>query len=189
MTLGRIALALPALALVLGLAPDAQAAQFDFDLSDKSVRMNYRFQLTDTGLQGDAGLLHHKDDGDLAHFGIILIGDAVDSAEPFTAGLGLRAIVIDANLAGDGAGVAIGGMARYVFPDFNRFAIGGDAYIAPSVTSFGNMHRYLEYSLRGEYRITKAAGIYVGAREVKGDFGTGYASIDDDLYVGITLEF
>ena len=189
MTLGRIALALPALALVLGLAPVAQAAQFDFDLSDKAARLDYRFDLTDTGLKGDAGLLHHTDDGDLLHFGIILFGDVTDTAEPFTAGLGVRAIVIDSPGAGDGAGIAIGGVARYVFPDFNRFAIGGDAYIAPSVTSFGDLHRYLEYSLRGEYRITKAAGIYVGAREVEGDFGAGYASIDDGLYVGITLEF
>ena len=185
MTLGRIALA----ALALGLASAAQAAQFDFDLSDKSARLDYRFDLTDTGLKGDAGLLHHQDDGDLLHFGVLLLGDAAEGSEPFTAGLGVRAIVIDANLVGDGAGLAIGGMARYVFPDFNRFAIGGDAYIAPSVTSFGDMHRYLEYSLRGEYRITKAAGIYVGAREVKGDFGAGYATIDDGLYLGITLEF
>lgn len=189
MTFGRIALALPALALALGLAPDARAAQFDFDLSDKSARLDYRFDLTDSGLEGDAGLLHHQDDGDLLHFGILLMGDAAEGTEPFTAGLGVRALVIDANAAGDGAGLAIGGVVRYVFPDFNRFAIGGDAYIAPSVVSFGDLHRYLEYSLRGEYRITKAAGIYVGGREVKGDFGAGYASIDEGVYVGITLEF
>jgi hypothetical protein len=189
MTLGRIALALPALGLALGLASTAHAAQFDIDLSDTSARIDYRFDLTDTGLKGDVGLLHHQDDGDLAHFGIILIGDAAESAEPFTAGLGVRGFAIDANAAGDGVGIAIGGFVRYVFPDFNRFAIGGDAYIAPSVTSFGDVDRYFEYSLRGEYRITKAAGIYVGAREVKGDFGAGDATIDDGLFLGISLEF
>lgn len=189
MTLGRIVLAAFALGFVSGMAPTAQAAQLDFDLSDKSARIDYRFDLTETGLSADLGLLHHKDDGDLLYAGIVLVGDAGESAEPFTAGLGLRGAALDANAAGDGAALAIGGFLRYVFPDYNRFAIGGEAYIAPAVTSFGDVERYYEISVNGEYRLTKNAGLYVGAREVKGDFGTGYATIDDGLFVGISLDF
>lgn len=189
MTLGRIVLAALALGLCSGMASTAQAAQLDFDLSDKAARIDYRFDVTDTGLKADVGLLHHKDDGDLLYAGIVLVGDAAQAEEAFTAGLGLRVAALDANAAGDGAALAIGGFLRYVFPDYNRFALGGDAYIAPSVTSFGDVERYYEVSLRGEYRLTKNAGLYVGAREVKGDFGTGYATIDDGLYVGISLEF
>lgn len=189
MTLGRIVLAALALGLCSSMASTAQAAQLDVDLSDKSARIDYRFELTDTGLKADVGLLHHKDDGDLLYAGIVLVGDAAQSTEAFTAGLGLRISAIDADAAGDGAALAIGGFLRYVFPDYNRFAIGGDAYIAPSVTSFGDLDRYYEVSLRGEYRITKNAGLYVGAREVEGDFGPGYATIDDGLFVGISLDF
>lgn len=189
MTLGRIVLAALALGLASGMVPAAEAAQLDFDLSDKAVRVDYRFDVTDTGLTADVGVLHHKDDGDMLYAGIVLVGDAGQSAEPFTAGLGLRASALDANAAGDGAALAIGGFIRYVFPDYNRFALGGDAYIAPSVTSFGDLERYYEVSVRGEYRLTKNAGVYVGAREVKGDFGPGYATIDDGLHVGISLEF
>ena len=189
MTLGRSMLAALALGLASGMVSTAQAAQLDVDLSDKAARIDYRFDLTDTGLTADLGLLHHKDDGDLLYAGIVLVGDATEAKEAFTAGLGLRLAALDANAAGDGAALAIGGFLRYVFPDYNRFVIGGDAYIAPSVTSFGDLERYYEVSLRGEYRITKAAGLYVGAREVKGDFGPGYATIDDGLYVGISLDF
>ena len=189
MTLGRSMLAALALGLASGMTPTAQAAQLDFDLSDKAARFDYLFKLTDTGLSGNVNLLHHEDDGDLLALGVVLVGDAAEGKEPLTAGLGLRAIIIDANVAGDGTGLAIGGFVRYVFPDFNRFALGGDAYIAPSVTSFGDLNRYFEYSLRGEYRLTKNAGMYLGAREVQGDFGFGNTTIDDGLFVGISLEF
>ncbi len=189
MTLGHSMLAALALGLASGMTPTAQAAQLDFDLSDKAARIDYRFELTDTGLTADVGLLHHKDDGDLLYAGIVLVGDAAEAKEAFTAGLGLRLAALDANAAGDGAALSIGGFVRYVFPDFNRFALGGDAYIAPSVTSFGDLDRYFEYSLRGEYRLTKNAGMYLGAREVQGDFGFGNTTIDDGLFVGISLEF
>lgn len=188
MTLGRIVLAALALGLASGLAPRAHAAQLDFDLSDTSARFDFRFDLTDTGLKADVGLLHHEDDGDLLYGGILLVGDAAEGKEPFTAGLGLRLVNVDANVV-DGTGLAIGGFVRYVFPDYNRFAIGGDAYISPSVTSFGDLERYFEYGIRGEYRLTKSAGMYLGLRNVKGDFGVGDATIDEGLFVGISLEF
>jgi hypothetical protein len=188
MTPGRIVLAALALGLASGMASRAQAAQLDFDLSDTSARFDFRFDITDTGLKADVGLLHHEDDGDLLYGGILLVGDAAGGKEPFTAGLGLRLVNVDANTV-DGSGLAIGGFVRYVFPDYNRFAIGGDAYISPSVTSFGDLERYFEYGIRGEYRLTKNAGMYLGLRNVKGDFGAGDATIDEGLFVGISLEF
>ena len=188
MTLGRIMLAALALGLFSGMASTAHAAQLDFDLSDTSARFDFRCGLTDTGLKADVGLLHHEDDGDLLYAGVLLIGDAAEGKEPFTAGLGLRLVNVDANVV-DGTGLAIGGFVRYVLPDYNRFAIGLDAYISPSVTSFGDLERYFEFGIRGEYRLTKAAGFYLGLREVKGHFAVGDATIDEGVFLGISLEF
>lgn len=186
MNLGRITLAVVA----LGLAQGAAAAELDFDLSNSSARIAYRFDVTDTGLSADVGLLHHEDDGDVLHIGILLVGDAGQGEEPLTAGLGLRALNVDANVV-DGTALAIGGFANYVFPDYNRFAIGGEVYIAPSVTSFGDLDSYLELSVRGEYRLTKTAAVYVGVRDVQGDFVApiGSQTIDDGIFVGISLDF
>jgi len=192
MTSGRTPRATLAAALAFAasiLALPALAADLDFDLSNSAAHLDYRFSITDTGLDADLGLLHHDDDGDVLHAGIILVGDAAQGAEPFTAGLGARAIVVDANVI-DGTGIAIGGFFRYVMPDFNRFAIGGYAYLAPSVTSFGDLDRYMEFGVRGEYRVLDKASVYLGLRDVSADFaGFGDATVDDGLHVGISLEF
>jgi hypothetical protein len=190
MTYGRTPRA--ALGLVLGIlltTGPAAAGDLDFDLSDSAARFDFRFPVTESGLHGDVGILHHEDDGDMIFGGIQMVDDAGGGGEPFTVGLGVRAVSIDANVA-DGSAVSIGGFFRYVMPDYNRFAFGGYAYVAPSVTSFGDMDRYLEYGIRAEYRVMKKASLYLGARDVSADFtGGGDATIDDGFHVGISLEF
>jgi hypothetical protein len=189
MTHGRTLCA--ALGLVLGtlLAPaETRAGELDFDLSNSAARFDFRFPVTDSGLHGDVGILHHENDGDMIFGGIQLVDDAGGGSEPFKVGLGVRAVSIDANAA-DGSALAIGGFFDYVFPEYNRFAIGGYAYIAPKVTAFGDMERYLEYGVRADYRVMKRASIFVGYRDVSADFVAGDATIDDGLHLGISLEF
>jgi len=181
-----------ALGLALGslLTPAAASAgDLDFDLSNSAARFDFRFPVTQTGLHADVGILHHEDDGDMIFGGLQLVGDAGGGAEAFTVGLGVRAVTLDANGV-DGSAVAIGGFFDYVQPDYNRFAFGGYAYIAPAVTSFGDMERYLEYGLRVEYRVMKQASLYLGYRDVSADFIGGVeATIDQGLHAGISLEF
>lgn len=190
MTHGRTLCAAFGLALAALAAPGtASAAAFDIDLSNNAARADYRFAITDSGLYGDFGLLHHENDGDMLFGGIQLVGDAGKGAEAFTVGLGARLVNIDANVI-DGTALGIGGFFRYVVPEYNRFAFGGHVYIAPKVTSFGDMERYLEYGVRGEYRVMEKASVYLGLREVRADFVGGVdATIDDGLHLGISLEF
>lgn len=191
MTPGRHPRALFAAAALVALVATLPAAANDLeiDLSNSAFRADYRFPITDTGLHLDAGLLHHEDDGELLHVGLMLVDDAGQGSEPFTAGLGARAVAVDANVI-DGTGVAIGGFFRYVVPEYNRFAIAGNAWVAPSVTSFGDLERYVEFGVRAEYRVLKQASIYVGLRDVSVDFaGFGDATVDDGLHLGINLEF
>lgn len=190
MTHGRTLCAALGLALATLLLPaQAGAGELDFDLSNSAARFDFRFQLTDSGLFGDVGLLHHEDDGDMLFAGLQLVGDAGGGAEPMKAGLGARLVSIDAPGA-DGSAVGIGGFVNYVFPEHNRFAVGGYAYVAPKVTAFGDMERYLEYGVRADYRLMKQASIYLGLRDISADFtGFGDATIDDGFHLGISLEF
>lgn len=190
MTHGRTLCAALGLALGALLTPThAAAGELDFDLSNSAARFDFRFQLTESGLFGDVGLLHHEDDGDMLFGGIQLVGDAGGGSEPLKAGLGARLVSIDVTGA-DGSAVGIGGFFNYVFPEHNRFAVGGYAYVAPKVTSFGDMERYLEYGLRADYRIMEQASLYLGLRDVSADFATlGDATIDDGFHLGISLEF
>ena len=177
------------LASLLCAAGPAQAGDLAFDLSDSAARADFMFAIPSTELTGDAGFLHDDNDGDVIFGGIQLVDDAGQGAEPFTVGLGLRAVNVDANTV-DGMALAIGGFFNYVFPDYNRFAVAGYLYFAPSVTSFNDLDQYLEYGIRGDYRILKKASVYVGIRQVKADFATGVDStIGDGLHVGISLKF
>jgi hypothetical protein len=190
MTHGRTLCA--ALGLALGTlltAGPAAAGDLDFDLSNNAARFDFRFPVTESGLEADLGILHHEKDGDMLFGGIQLVDDAGGGSEAFTVGLGVRAVSLDANTA-DGTAVAIGGFFDYVVPEYNRFAMGGYAYIAPAVTSFGDMERYLEYGVRAGYRVMKKASLYVGYRDVSADFIGGVdATIDQGLHAGISLEF
>lgn len=186
MYLGRIMLA----ALALGLSPLAQAGDLDVNLNNDVVRLSYRFPLTDTGLAGDLGWLHHSDGGDLLHVGVMLIDEAGHGKEAFTAGLGGRVIRVDGGAGGaSGTALAIGGSFRYVFPDYNRFAFAGAAFLAPSVTSFADLEGYYEAMLRAEYRVLEHGSVYLGLRSISADFGPGRSSIDDGLHVGVDIAF
>jgi hypothetical protein len=190
MTHGRTLCAALGLALgVLAAPAEVRASELEFDLSDTAARFDFRFPVTTTGLHADVGILHHEDDGDMVFAGLQMVDDAGGGAEPFTVGLGVRAVALDASSV-DGSAVAIGGFFRWVMPDYNRFAFGGYAYVAPSVTSFDDMERYLEYGLRAEYRVMKSAALYLGYRDVSADFVGGVdATIDDGLHAGISFEF
>jgi len=184
MYLGRVTLA----ALALGLSQAAAAGDLDLNLSNEAARFSYLFPLTDTGLNADLGLLHHTDGGDLLHAGVLLVDEAGQGTEAFTVGLGGRLLRVEGGGA-SGTALAIGGSFRYVFPDYNRLAISGAAFIAPEVTSFADLEGFHEVGIRGEYRVLERGFVYLGLRSVSADFGAGTAGIDDGLHVGVSLSF
>jgi hypothetical protein len=186
MTFARYAL----FGLALVGTPAALAATLDVNLSDHAAQIGYRTALTQTGLHGDLGVLHHEEDGDLLSAGLHLVDDAVGGREPFTVGLGGRLYFVDTDANLSGSALALGAFFRYVVPNYNRFALGGNLHYAPGVTSFGDADKFYELGLRAEYRVLRRASVYVGVRRVRMDFeGAGSASIDRGINVGIGIEF
>jgi len=170
------------------LAGTAQASTFDVNLNSDVVGLQATFPSTWGDLTWDVGLLHHRDDGDVVHVGLVLVDEA-SAGEDLIAGLGGRLVTIDAtNL--NGQAIALGGFFRYTFPQYNRIGIAGSAYFAPDVLAFGDTSQYIEVDLRVQYNLLRRGNIYLGVRSVKADFGPlPTASIDSGAHIGIRIEF
>lgn len=131
----------------------ARGANLDFNLASNALAVDYTANLTDTGLEGDLGYLHHSDRVDIADVGLDLTGNASPSGSPLIFGVGGKFFYISRKgSSSNGEALGIGARFRYTWPTYNRFAIGGELYYAPSVVSFGSADRYLQYGVRGAER-------------------------------------
>lgn len=166
----------------------AQAAKLDFNLSDEAFLVRYT-QPAASGLEADFGLLHQEDDVYLASLGLHLVDNAATDAAPFQVGLGGRVQLLDTDGPSGGA-ISLGAWGRYNFPGANRFALAGNIYFAPDVTSFGDMENFLEYGIRGEYEVLRNGSLYLGYRKIEADFDVvNNADIDKGLHFGMHFTF
>lgn len=171
----------------------ASAGSLDLNLSDDAVRLAFATPLA-SGLEADINFLHSEEDNrpdhDVASLGLHLVDDAAQGRTPFRVGVGAKVLFVDVNVA-DGGALAIGGHMRYTLPNYNRFAIGGDIYFAPDVTSFGDTEKYLEYTVRGEYEILRQANVYLGYRRIRAEF-TDFSddlTVDSGIHFGLRIAF
>ena len=92
-----------------------------------------------------------------------------------------------------GGAVAIGGQIRYVFPGSTPFAVLGEVFYAPEVTSISEWDRLLEYRLALELEVTPSARAYIGYRMLEVEFDTFGTSVDyevdDSANIGVRFEF
>ena len=169
----------------------ARGANLDFNLASNALAVDYTASLTDTGLEGDIGYLHHTDRVDIADVGLDLKGNASPVGSPLIFGVGGKFFYISPKgTSSNGEVIGIGAHFRYTWPTYNRFAIGGELYYAPSVVSFGDADRYLQYGVRAAYEILRNADVYVGYRHVSAAFnGSPNVTLDSSIVVGMSLTF
>ena len=166
----------------------AQAAKLDFNLSDEAFLLRYT-QDASRGMQLDYGLLHQEDDVYQGSLGLHLVDNAATETAPFQVGLGGRLQLIDTDGPSGGA-LSIGAWGRYSFPGANRFALAGNFHFAPDVTAFGDIEKYLEYGVRGEYEDLRNGSLYLGYRKIEVDFGgPGDFDLDKGLHFGMQFTF
>ena len=90
----------------------------------------------------------------------------------------------------NGVAIALGAHFHYVWPSYNRFAIGGELYYAPSIVSFNHADRYMEFGVRAGYSVLRNAEIYVGYRHVAAAFtSSSTVTLDNTFMVGLSLTF
>ncbi len=168
------------------------ADELDFSLNSDALRLQYIYETESSGLNFDAGWLHHTDNGDVLHGGIHLVDLASSGRNKIEAGLGGRFVYTNGDSSKqNGFAVPIGGFVRFTPQRMNRLSIGGSLYYAPDILAIGDMTKYQEYTIRVGYNVLRKADVYIGARYVRGDYKGGIADVryDTGMNIGMTLRF
>lgn len=182
--------------LVLASLPQLAAAQgansyVDLNLDSDAVRASFATRLANSNLQWGAGWLHHQDRGDVAHLGLHLVDAAASDSDNLIAGIGARLLYVKQDFSGaSGTAVGVGGFVRYVFPQYDRFSVGGHVYFAPDVVAFGDLTEFHEIEARVSYNVLPEGDIYLGVRSARAKLeGNGATSFNSGLHFGIQLRF
>ena len=184
------------LAFCLCLAAASAFAQttgkaLDVNLNNDAVRLTFAWRLGDPKYLAEAGWLYNQDEGDVIHGSFHLVDAASSSGSDLQAGLGVRLVHTRTDpSAYDGTVLAVGGFARYTLPKANRYNIGGYAYFAPDVTSFGDQTEYYEVGARFGYSVLRDGDIYLGLRRIQAKYdGFGKFTFDSGLHAGFEIRF
>jgi len=168
----------------------AVAHEIDLSLNSGAFRVTYATPVGD-GLRLEGGWLHDTDEGDVAHAGFLVTGDAAPGGQKVTAGIGVRL----AYLGGDGSqrdgyALGVGGSLRWVVPRYDRFAVSGEWYWAPDILSGGDAEKYVDGTVRVGYSVTRQAEVYLGARYTGADYKDRPSILfDTGMHAGFNLRF
>ena len=168
----------------------AGAHEIDLSLNADAVRATYATPVGD-GLRLETGWLHDGDEGDLAHAGFLVTGEAAPGSQQITAGIGGRLAYLDADGSHrDGYALGVGGSVRWVLPRYDRFAVYGELYWAPDILSGGDIEEYTDATVRLGYGVTRQAEVYVGARHTCADSKDRPSMcFDTGMHAGFNLRF
>jgi hypothetical protein len=179
------------LAALLITSTRALAVGVDLNVNADAARLTVDVPVPSNNLMLDVSWMHHQDNGDAASVAGHLTGSALSGAS-LDAGVGLRLSWVgrDKGEEEDGTALGIGGFLKYTLPRYDRIAIGGSAYYAPGVLSFGDVDDFYEVSAWAGYSVIPAADVYVGWRTMKADFeDDGRSTLDNGLHIGVRGRF
>jgi hypothetical protein len=177
--------------LAIAATPAALANGLDLNVNDDAVRITVDFDLKNN-LVLDGSWFHHEDRGDVAGAGLHVTGAAAGGRSPVMAGLGGRFLWVDSDTGArdDGFAIPLGGFVQYTFPQYNRFSVGGSAYYAPGVLSFGDADKYWEANAWAGYSVLRQGQLYLGVRRIEAGFeDSADVSFDTGFHVGLRLDF
>lgn len=173
------------LLLLLLLPAVSFAESIDLNFSNESFRFTYAYGV-DRKLVADLGLLYLQEEGrnrddELAfHAGLNITAGNVR--------FGGRAFLATPGNA-DALAVGFGGQGRFALS--RVVGLGGHFYYAPEVTSFIDARGYHEYAIKLDFKVSNAAYIYLGYRNVKVRIGdrNNKVELDDDAMLGFKIYF
>ena len=180
------------LCLIAGLASaQTTGKELDVNLSSDAVRAAFTWRLGDPNYLADLGWLYNQDRGDVIHASFHLVDAASGTGTALQAGLGVRLVHTRTDPSTfSGTSLALGGFARYTLPNADRFNIGGFAYYAPDVSSFGDQREYYEIGVRAGYSVIRDGDVYLGVRRVEAEYkDIGGFKLDSGLHIGFEFRF
>ena len=191
-----------ALIFILAIAPlSVSAAAIDFRLGNDMAEINYLAQDATFGYGGaDTGLgIFWNDREDLLASGTILVSGSSDGdvrGLHFGVGGKVYAGILDFPVDNqNGAVLAIGGQARYVFAGKMPFAFLLEGFFAPDVTSASDFKGLTEVRIGLELEITPSARAYIGYRSLEVELikglgnNNGAHELDDKGHIGVRFAF
>ena len=195
----RFVLAILAFFLYTGIAhAEAESQALDIRLGNNSARFIYATEVFGGSFGAtnlDLGLFFNEHDDYLLHVGMFIASESLEN--PFTISLGFRGYYADAGNNPDPsipqtdvAALAIGGDLVFTPKNFGGFGFAVNYYLAPSVLSFMDADRFVEYGARMEFSITEQTKLLLGYRNIEVDRTDGVnVEIDSSFIFGIGLRF
>lgn len=175
------------------------ASAIDFRVGGDAAEITFLTQASSFGYGGaDIGFsaLINDDNDLIATASILVSGSSAGNVKGLHFGVGAKAYAgaIDGpgpfELDVNGGAIAIGARIRYVFPGSAPFAILGEAFYAPEVTSISDFDGLQEYRVALELEVTPSARAYVGYRFLEVEFNRNAEyEVDDSAHVGVRFEF
>lgn len=181
---------------------NVSAGAIDFRVGQDMAELTFFTQNASFGYGGadiGIGVLFNEYNDVIANGSILVSGSSAGDVKALHFGVGAKIYAGDINgpdaapVDIQGGAVAIGGQIRYVFPGSTPFAVLGEIFFAPEVTSISEWDRMLEYRVALELEITPSARAYVGYRVMEVEFDAlgskvGY-DVDDSANIGVRFEF
>jgi hypothetical protein len=180
----------------------ASAGALDFRVGQDMAELTFFTQNASFGYGGadiGAGILFNQYNDVIASGSILVSGNSAGDVKALQFGVGAK--IYGGDIKGPdekrvdiaGGAVAIGGQIRYVFPGSAPFAVLGEVFYAPEVTSISEFDRLLEYRVALELEVTPSARAYVGYRMLQVDFNAFGSNqdyeVDDSANIGVRFEF
>ena len=182
------------LGVLIGLALTLPAAAdtLDVNVSSDAARLGYIRMLPPEGLEAGAALMRHTDNGEIAEANLHLVDRPQPGRDALVLGVGGKAAIINEDPRNaTGGALALGAKARWTLPVYNRAAVAGRLYFAPTATSVSDIDGYREYSLRGEFQVLEDANVYLGYRNIELSYDNAGPDrdFDDGVFAGFSLQF
>ncbi|MGE5452670.1 MAG: YfaZ family outer membrane protein [Acidobacteriota bacterium] len=172
-------------AMGLAMSVSAQADQVDFALNNDAFSVNYSSSRLGSGASVDGDWFHHVDRGNVLGLGLKI--DQYRGADSVSLG---GKLVLVSNDVKDASALALGGAFSVGLPGEPRIRFGGHAWLAPSVTSFGDADGFIDIDLRVGYRVLDRGELYLGYRYINVDYQNHHdLKVQDGLMVGMNLTF
>lgn len=181
---------------------NSSAGAIDFRVGQDMAELTFFTQNASFGYGGadiGFGALINEYNDVIANGSILVSGSNAGDVKALHLGVGVKLYGGDINGPDNasvdiqGGAVAIGGQIRYVFPGSAPFAVLGEVFYAPEVTSISEWDRLLEYRLALELEVTPSARAYVGYRMLEVEFDTFGSNVDyevdDSANIGVRFEF
>lgn len=182
---------------LLGAVNQAQAATAGLDLALSNESANLGIEFTPWGALAassvaNVGALYNERD-DLVFYGTMMArGNREVDRNYVTLGAGLKVYAGDVDELDQSVGaLAIGGeLGLVLVPSANPIDLLFQGFVAPSITTFGDTEKLMEFSAKLRVEIVHSARAYVGYRLLQIDTEDyDDIEIDDNIHVGINIDF